>query len=177
MRKINAALIGAGVIGLRRANIFGNKFKLVACADKNLNKLKKIFNEKNVFLTTDWKKILKLNNVEAVFIATYHTIQSDIIGKFLDKGINIFCEKPGGTSHLKTIQLLKKIKKKNLTIKFGYNHRYHPAFLLAQNIIKKKKIGEIIYIRAVYGHGGRKNYHKEWRFQKKSSYMVIKIAI
>ena len=26
-----------------------------------------------------------------------------------------------------------------------------------------------MYIRAIYGHGGRKNYHKEWRFNKKFS--------
>jgi predicted dehydrogenase len=26
-----------------------------------------------------------------------------------------------------------------------------------------------MYIRGVYGHGGRKNYHKEWRFNKKLS--------
>ena len=26
-----------------------------------------------------------------------------------------------------------------------------------------------MYLRAIYGHGGRKNYHKEWRFNKKLS--------
>ena len=35
--------------------------------------------------------------------------------------------------------------------------------------MKKKIIGNILYIRAVYGHGGRKNYDKEWRFNKKLS--------
>jgi hypothetical protein len=30
-------------------------------------------------------------------------------------------------------------------------------------------IGKILYIRAVYGHGGRLNYEKEWRFKKKIS--------
>ena len=30
-------------------------------------------------------------------------------------------------------------------------------------------IGKILYIRAVYGHGGRLNYEKEWRFKKRIS--------
>ena len=30
-------------------------------------------------------------------------------------------------------------------------------------------MGKILYIRAIYGHGGRINYHKEWRFNKQLS--------
>mgnify|MGYP000268065070 CR=1 FL=1 len=33
----------------------------------------------------------------------------------------------------------------------------------------ENKIGDLMYIRAVYGHGGRLNYNKEWRFNKKLS--------
>ena len=62
-----------------------------------------------------------------------------------------------------------KKKKLNLNIRVGFNHRYHPAFLKAKELIKKKLIGKILYIRAVYGHGGRLNYEKEWRFKKKIS--------
>ena len=39
----------------------------------------------------------------------------------------------------------------------------------AKELIKNKLIGKILYIRAVYGHGGRLNYEKEWRFKKKIS--------
>jgi predicted dehydrogenase len=63
-----------------------------------------------------------------------------------------------------------KIKKKNfLAIRVGFNHRYHPAFLKAKKLVKNNKIGKIMYIRAVYGHGGRLNYNKEWRFKKNFS--------
>ena len=56
-----------------------------------------------------------------------------------------------------------------MVIKVGYNHRYHPAFLKAKKMIKENQIGKLMYIRAVYGHGGRLNYNKEWRFNKKLS--------
>ena len=36
-------------------------------------------------------------------------------------------------------------------------------------MIKENQIGKLMYIRAVYGHGGRLNYNKEWRFNKKLS--------
>tara|TARA_A100001011_G_scaffold397760_1_gene499826 strand:+ start:559 stop:1542 length:984 start_codon:yes stop_codon:yes gene_type:complete len=170
LKKLKVALIGCGIVGLRRVKYFDKKFSLVACADSRINYLKKKFSSKNLFLTKDWKKILTIKDLDAVFIATYHSLQSEIIKTFIKKKIHIFCEKPGGTSFLETSKLLNLTKNnKNLCLKIGFNHRFHPSFILAKKIIKKKQIGEIMYIRAVYGHGGRKNYHKEWRFNKKLS--------
>ena len=37
---------------------------------------------------------------------------------------------------------------------------------MAKKMVQLNKIGPIMYIRAVYGHGGRLNYNKEWRFKK-----------
>ena len=170
MKTLKVALIGCGVVGQRRVKYFGKRFNLIACSDKNINKIKNLFNKKKILLTKDWKKILKISNLNAVFISTFHSDQSKIIEAFLKKNIHIFCEKPGGTSSKETYRLLKlSKKKKKILIKVGYNHRFHPSFILAKKIISENKIGKIMYIRAVYGHGGRKNYHKEWRFKKKLS--------
>ncbi len=157
------------MVGLRRVKYFGNNFKLVACVDENIVKIEKIFSKKNIYKTTNWRDLLNLDNIDVVFIATYHSSQSEIMGEFIKKKIHIFCEKPGGVSFKKTSQLIKNLNKKKISIKIGYNHRFHPAFILARKIIASKSIGKILYIRAVYGHGGRKNYHKEWRFKKKLS--------
>ena len=45
----------------------------------------------------------------------------------------------------------------------GFNHRYHPAILKAKEIIVSGDLGELMFIRARYGHGGRLGYEKEWR--------------
>lgn len=168
MKIYNAALIGCGILGLRRTKLFKNKFKLIACADSNKLKLNKF--SKKLFLTNNWSDLLKLKNLDAVFVATYHSDQSEIIKRFVKKKIHVFCEKPGGVSALKTKQIINICKKyKNINIKFGYNHRFHPAFILAKKLISNNSIGKILYLRAIYGHGGRKNYEKEWRFKKKLS--------
>ena len=170
MKSLNVALIGCGTVGLRRLKYFNKKFILNACADKDIDTLNKAFPKKKIFLTKNWRDLLKLENLDAVFIATYHSIQSEIIKEFLKKNVHVFCEKPGGISIKKTYELIKLAKsKRKISIKFGYNHRFHPGFILAKKIISKNELGNILYIRAVYGHGGRKNYHKEWRFNKKLS--------
>jgi predicted dehydrogenase len=36
----------------------------------------------------------------------------------------------------------------------------------AKELIDSQKYGNVLFIRAKYGHGGRVGYEKEWRFQK-----------
>ena len=171
-RKIfNIGLIGCGIIGLRRLENLPKNFRLIGCADPVIP-LKKIFKKnRKLILTSNWKKLLNTKNLDAVIIATTHQLHTQIISECVKKNLHVFVEKPGGISAIKTEKIIQNLRKKKvyLNIRVGFNHRYHPAFLKAKELIKKKLIGKILYIRAVYGHGGRLNYEKEWRFKKKIS--------
>lgn len=168
---INIGLVGCGIIGLRRLKNLPSNFKLIGCSDPKIS-IEKIFKyKKDLFLTPNWRKLISLKNLDAVIIATTHYLHSEIISECVNKNIHIFVEKPGGISAKKTYKIILKLKNKksNLVIRAGFNHRYHPAFLKAKELIDKKIIGKILFIRAVYGHGGRLGYEKEWRFKKKFS--------
>ena len=60
-------------------------------------------------------------------------------------------------------------QEKNLHIKAGLSLRYHPAIAKAHELFDKKRIGELIFLRCRYGHGGRPGYDDEWRAQKEIS--------
>ena len=45
----------------------------------------------------------------------------------------------------------------------GFNHRYHRAFRKAREIFDSGALGEMMFVRGRYGHGGRPGYDKEWR--------------
>ncbi len=171
MKKINIGLIGCGIVGLRRINILPKNFNLVGCADPDIfSKKNRNLQKSQIFLTTNWKKLLILKNIQAIIISTTHHLHSNIISECIKKKLHIFVEKPAGISDLKTKKLIVDLKKrKNLKIRVGFNHRYHPSFLKAKSLVEKNKIGKLTHLRAVYGHGGRLNYEKEWRFKKKLS--------
>jgi predicted dehydrogenase len=48
-------------------------------------------------------------------------------------------------------------------VRVGFNHRYHRAFRKARELFEADALGELMFIRARYGHGGRLGYDKEWR--------------
>ena len=45
-------------------------------------------------------------------------------------------------------------------------HRFHAAVVKGHRIFKQGGIGKVLFIRARYGHGGRKGMETEWRFKK-----------
>ncbi len=170
MKKINIGLIGCGVVGLKRIENLPAFFNLIGCADPNIFSKKIKNNDKKILLTKNWKNVINLKNLDAVIICTTHHLHSKILLECIKKNIHAFVEKPAGVSIKETKNIISKLRsRKNLRIRVGFNHRYHPAFLKAKKLIKDNKIGKIIYIRAIYGHGGRLNYEKEWRFKKKLS--------
>ncbi len=167
----NIGLIGCGIVGLRRLENLPNNFRLIGCADPFIS-IKKIFKKnKELFLTSNWKKLLDIRNLHAVIVATTHHLQNQIISECVKKKIHVFVEKPGGISANETNKIILNLKRKkiDLNIRVGFNHRYHPAIIKAKELVNSKLIGKILLIRGVYGHGGRLNYEKEWRFKKKIS--------
>jgi predicted dehydrogenase len=51
----------------------------------------------------------------------------------------------------------------------GFNHRYHPGFLKTRELIANEDLGDLMFIRGRYGHGGRPGYDREWRADPKLS--------
>jgi predicted dehydrogenase len=45
----------------------------------------------------------------------------------------------------------------------GFNHRFHPGIARAVHEVRSGRHGELMHVRARYGHGGRLGYDGEWR--------------
>ena len=156
-------IIGCGLIGYKRAKSLGPKGKLIACADPNISQAKRIVRNKKVKIFTNWKKLLEIKEIDIVIISTPHNQLTKILLEAYRKNKHILVEKPA-TKNLDEIKkIISKVKGNKIKIRIGYNHRYHPSIIKAQEIIKLGIIGKIMYLRARYGHGGRPGYEKEWR--------------
>ena len=164
-RQINfkIGLIGCGLIGYKRSKSLGSKGKLVACADININRARKIASNKKVRIFNDWRKLLDIKEIDIVIISTPHDQLSKILLQAHKKKKHILVEKPGSKNLNEISKIISKVKHSKIKIRVGFNHRYHPSIIKAQEIIESGVIGKPMYLRARYGHGGRLGYEKEWR--------------
>jgi len=164
-RQINfkIGIIGCGLIGTKRSQALGSKGKLIACADININRAKKIAGNKNIKVFQDWRQLLEIKEIDIIMIATPHNQLSRILLQAYKKKKHILIEKPASKNLKEITKVISKVKNNRIKIRVGFNHRYHPSIIKALEIIKLGIIGKPMYLRARYGHGGRLGYEKEWR--------------
>jgi predicted dehydrogenase len=161
-RRPGVAIIGCGLIGKKRAAALGDT-ELVACAD--------IINEKAVALssgtravaTTDWRDAIRRDGVDIVIVATINSLLADIAIEALDAGKHVLIEKPAGRNVADIDRIAEAQRRSGNLVRVGFNHRYHPALLKAREIFDRGVLGEMMFVRGRYGHGGRVGYDREWR--------------
>lgn len=162
MKNLNIGIIGFGLIGKKR---FVNFYKsnLVGISDKK--KLDADFKKYQYSI----REIIHNENIDAVIVSTFHSSLYKLALAALNNNKHVLVEKPGAITAKELKELVKIAEKKKLVFFVGYNLRYHPAINKAYDLINKNMIGQLMYLKISYGHGGRLNYGSEWRFNKKIS--------
>lgn len=163
---MNIAIIGAGLIGRKRAQALPKGINLSLVCDIDEKKAFEFARDFKCEIVSDWKKVVKDKNIEAIIISTTNNWLSPIAEAAIISGKHVLIEKPGARNFNELQRVVKAYQKRKVVINFGFNHRYHPAIMKAKDIISSKKFGDVLFIRAKYGHGGRLGYEKEWRFNK-----------
>ena len=111
----------------------------------------------------DYKAVLE-SGVDAVFVCTPNRFIPEVVSASLDAGKHVFCEKPPGRT-VADIERIVAAEQRNpgLTLKFGFNHRYHFGIMEAKKIVDERKYGDVLWLRGVYGKAEYSAYPTAWR--------------
>jgi len=166
---MNVVIIGCGLIGQKRAKTLG-QCKLVACVDQIKDRAENLAQQyPGCVALTDWRDAIELPNITIVIVATLHASLAEITGAAVKQGIHVLVEKPGARKADELQPIIDEAAKTGALVRVGFNHRYHRAFRQARLLVDAGMLGELMFVRARYGHGGRLGYDKEWRAQPELS--------
>jgi len=159
----NVAIIGCGLIGQKRAKKL-NQARLVACADVVREKAETLAKQyAGCTFSQDWREIINRADIDIVIVATLHAALAEIAVAAVNAGKHVLIEKPAAKTVAELQPIIAAAKKNNVLVRVGFNHRYHRAFRQARELVDTHAIGEMMFVRARYGHGGRLGYDQEWR--------------
>jgi predicted dehydrogenase len=166
---LKVAIVGCGLIGRKRARAMPGG-QLVACADAILaraSELSAIVPGARAF--DDWHKMLTQAPCDVVVVATPNNLLAEITAAAVERGCHVLVEKPGArfAGEIEPIDALARAR--GIRVRIGFNHRYHRALRKAQELLRSGALGELMFLRARYGHGGRIGYNREWRANPKLS--------
>ena len=156
------AIVGCGLIGKKRAAALGNA-TLLACADVQKERAAALASGTSATVSTDWREVVRMSGVDIVIVATINSLLPEIAVAALDAGKHVLVEKPGGRNVADIESVMAAQRRSGKLVRVGFNHRYHPALMKAKEIVSSGALGEMMFVRGRYGHGGRIGYDKEWR--------------
>lgn len=156
-------IIGCGMIGKKRAKVLSSGGRLMACADIDVSRAESLAAGTNAKVFCDWRELLRLPGVDVVIVATLHDTLAEITLAAIKAGRHVLVEKPAARTAAELEPVMAAAEQYGVKVHVGFNHRYHRALRKAKEVVDSGELGELMFIRARYGHGGRIGYDKEWR--------------
>ncbi len=170
LQKMNFAIIGCGLVGKKRLAALPAGSQLAVACDTNLVRAEELVKTaKSGRALADFRQAVADPQVEAVVVATLNATLAEISAAAIRAGKHVLVEKPAGIQARQIEELIALSGEHNVRVRVGFNHRFHPALLKAREIFDSGALGELMFLRARYGHGGRAGYDREWRADPKLS--------
>jgi predicted dehydrogenase len=157
------AIVGCGLIGTKRARAVGD-CRVRVCCDTVAGKAEKLAAQfAGAEASGDWRAAATHGEVDMVIVATTHDQLAKVAETAAAAGKHVLIEKPGARRAAELEPVLQAARRTGVAVRVGFNHRYHRALQEARRIFLSGVLGEMMFVRGRYGHGGRAGYEREWR--------------
>ena len=166
MKQLKFAIAGYGKMGRIRENTIlkSPNAKLVAIYDITNPK----HHNNDIIFHDSYEKLLK-TDVDAVVVSTYVSVAAEYVVRALNAGKHVFCEKPPSMTSKEMLEVIDAEKRTGKILKYCFNHRFHYSVMEAKKIINDGSLGDMLWMRGVYGKAGSIDFHDNWRNYKNYS--------
>ena len=159
---IRVAIIGYGYMGEIRRRVVEEhpELKLTMVCESNPKKLTGTY---SFSVVRDPREVIS-SDVDLVFVCTPNNLIPGLTIECLKRGKHVFCEKPPGRCLQDIVDIREQEKKSPASkLMFGFNHRYHPGILRAKSLVASRRLGDVLWVRGLYGKSGGKSFRDSWR--------------
>ena len=136
---MNAAIVGCGLIGRKRAASLEGRCRLTACADRVRERANALASQYGAEPEHDWRRVVERPDVDLVIVATLHDSLAEVACAAAACGKHVLVEKPGARRAEELAPVAEAAARGGALVRVGYNHRYHPALRKARELVEDRK--------------------------------------
>jgi predicted dehydrogenase len=169
VQSLRIGIVGCGLVGKKRAEAarrLGHGVTLVC--DPDDARAAALAEAQGAQACADPAKLVSAP-LDLVVVATPHDALARLAARMAEAGKHVLVEKPGARYAHELAPVESAARARGVHVRVGFNHRFHPALQKAHALVKAGAVGDLLYVRGRYGHGGRLGYEREWRFQPEIS--------
>jgi len=163
---IKGAIIGLGKMGLSHASIVGAHpdVELISVCDTS-SLIRDGFKKFSRIKTySDYRKMIDESEPEFVVVATPTKFHYQMVKYSLEKGLNVFCEKPFSLNVEEGKELVALAADKGVVNQVGYHNHFIGTFRELKRLLERNILGELVHFTAeAYGPVVTKEKGGTWR--------------
>ncbi len=167
---IRAAIVGIGTWGRNLVAAVQGKsevIRFVAGATRTPAKAAEFCKQHGIELVESYGSLLSSKNVDAVVLATPHSMHCAQIIAAAKAGKHVFVEKPLGVDAASAAQAVEACAKNKVTLAVGYNWRFQPALAEAKRMLEDGRLGELLHIEGNFcGPSAYRFARAHWRHDR-----------
>ena len=124
--------------------------------------------EKRIKLHSSYEDVLSDDNVDAVVLASPHSVHFKQIMAAVEAGKHVFCEKPFCLNTADARTALDALASRGLKVGIGHNRRFSPNAIKLKEMIDNGELGDMIQIEGNFS-ANMSGYAGEWRESRAES--------
>lgn len=169
---INAAMIGLGwwgrhIVGCLKES---NKIKVVRGVDMDVAPLAGFGAEHGLELSTDLAEVLADPAIDAVLLATPHSLHEPQIVAAAEAGKHVFCEKPLALSRAAAQRAVDACNAADVQLGLGHERRFEPGMVEIKRLVDTGALGTVLHVESSFSHDILANVPSEgWRASAKEA--------
>jgi len=153
---ISAAIVGLGRWGraLTEASIGHERLKIIRAVEPDVERASDYCARHGLELSENLAAVLADNAVEAVLLATPHSLHpAQVIGCAAARK-QVFCEKPLALTRTDAAAMFRACREAGVALAVGHNRRFWPSMAALRDIVAHGELGTILHVE---GHNSNEN--------------------
>ena len=168
---INCAIAGLGRWGraLVEAARAGGRLNIIQAVETDLARARDFCDTHGIVLTDSFDGILKDDAIEAVLLATPHSLHHDQVIAAASHVKLVFCEKPLALRRDDAARMFEACRTAGVVLAVGHNRRFWPSMRSLREIVLSGELGTILHVE---GHNSNENSNvvtTGWRLSPEES--------
>jgi len=166
---IKTAMVGLGKMGLSHLAILRAHpdLDVVAGCDATAYLTDILSKHTGLKCYADFDDMLSSETLDALVVATPSKLHAPMVKAALERGLDVFCEKPFVLDVAAGVQLIELARSRSRVTQVGYHYRFVGAFKEAARLVKSGALGDVHHVRAeAYGPVVLRRKGGTWRSAK-----------
>jgi predicted dehydrogenase len=171
MQPIRAAIVGLGRWGRQLAGAAAGhaRLEIVRAVEPELGGARDFCAEHGLELTGSLDAVLADSSIDAVLLATPHSLHPAQVMACAAARKHVFCEKPLALGRADAARMFDACRAAGVTLAVGHNRRFWPAMAALRDTVASGDLGSILHIEGHNSNENSQNITTGWRLSPDES--------